>query len=648
MAPSVASFMPPLPGLKTAAEAGALALSVKPPRTEDIPAIATTALLSGAAPIVAPSMTARALGGVKIAKGIKKAVGAGEVAAKAAGVSAVGGAASKPIQQAVEGRDITAEGALNEGKRQAKFSLIGSAAAPVAAGAVGKIFGAGKWLKDSVKGVWRGSIGKYKGLPGSVVDTVMDSTSSATPTVRNALAGAVKEIDARKEMVKLTQEVAEQKKNLTAPGLAPSEFADKALAKANALRKASMEKVSAATEGLDTAPTISKETLLKPIEDLQNSLKTGTGMAGDVTKQTNAFLERWKGYVESITQGESKTAFSAVGGPVAQAKGVSERQVKDLVDAVDEDLKNNWEKIASSTAVEKMRALRTQYRSLIKNEAYNKAAAEASDVIDKVGALEKTLGFSVGRSAEVEKGLSTASKVKSVLKGENDVALANIKSAGLEDDLNSALENMRVNLEKEAAFKAAKSAADKAKFPEPDALYNMADKTVSKGLGEDAEGYIRKSDSFLRLEKVLVDLLGEKDGKTAAEQAYKSAARYLMDTTKGNRQLPAGFLQSILTGVAGAKIGRASAKELQAVENSPIVKAAAMPMNLLQGGRKIAQKGAALAAAPLIRTTNKTQEYDNKIKTTKEGVSAAPKEEKKPKPKRTGLFLRRYHAQHSQ
>lgn len=500
-----------------------------------------------AADLAAPYVAVPAQIGKTVIPAIEEAKAGMRLAAMAGAAGGMG----KSVQQSMEGKPQNLQEQAGEAKRQATLSAIGSAVSPLIRKGVDITSGIIGGVKNTAKAVYRGAVGKYKGLSGQLIDTAIDETSASTPTVINSLSPAVEEIGKRKKQAELLKEVAEKQKELVPEGLSPSEFSDLAMQQAQKLRKASTESLKIAKEGLSKDPTISKDMLLKPVEDVQKSLTTNDAVAGDVANQANTFLNRWKKYVENITK---KTG------------SISERDVKDLVDKVDDDLKNNWEGIASNEAVEKMRVFRGKLRGLIKNERYNEAAKSAEEVIAKVDNLEKTLGLKLNRNFEVEKGLSTAGKTKSLLKGENDVALENVRSAGLGKEVDSAIESMRLNLQKEQAFKAAEKAAN-ISYPSNDALYNKANSAATSGRYFDAEGQMRKSESYRKLEETLTPLLGEEHGKAVAEAAFRAATKEIFDKTKGNIRATFDFWGAIGHTLYGARLGRAKLENIQKLEN---------------------------------------------------------------------------------
>lgn len=438
---------------------------------------------------------------------------------------------------------------------EAGANALGTGAATLAtAGAIkGTGYGLGKGLEYGgkiAKSGYRAFISHIKGTGRQVTDRVFDSVTEDTPLLKEAsqsFFGAIGELK-KNAAGKLRDAM-----DMPVSGSTAQEIADKGLVLAKTLRERSSQLAEEASQKLSTEPTISRDELLAPIKELQESLKTKGQIFGQARAEAFAALQRFSTRIKKITEGKpgpnlvDQYGKALPGGP---AQPISEVELKDILRAIDGD--TIWDGPASEPIIKVLRQFRNSYDSILRrNTEYNKALEPVGKMIKAAEDVEDSLALERGRGKDISPTDQTLNRVKSILTGKRSESEKSLGGVGLRGILESGKKRLEQGTAKEAAVKEAQKAMN-VKYPTDVNVYQMAETAARQGKG---------SPAYVRLERTLQSVLGPEEGSELAESLINSGAKEIFLRGKGST-----FVGGSLQGLAGASAGEASLQKLLAVD----------------------------------------------------------------------------------
>lgn len=425
-----------------------------------------------------------------------------------------------------------------EGGTQAAFVPLGLGIAKGVGAVAGKVGG----VADFVKSAYRTALATQKGTNRQVIDLVFDSLQGSSKTTQEA---GKKFFDAINKNVSEAKKAAEASRNLPVKGAVADDVEKAAFELSKKLRQESFDAAEEAAKLLDTNPTIDSQRLADIVENLQDSLKVKGEVFGSETKRAYNALESWKSSISKATKGTPPSGLVGPTGkplPGGQPVKLSELDLKKIIKRIDAD--TVWDGPADEASKRVLRSLRKQFDDIIKeNTAYKDALVPSGFKKEAADKINDAMGFRLERGYETVKTDQTASKIKSILAGKKDVSSGNLEKAGLRDIIASAKNRIEQESIRKAMIKLSEKNLKGIKVPSEIDIAQRAETAARAGIG---------SPAYQKLEKLMVDVLGKKDGPATAKAMTEAAARNIFDRSKGST-----FTGMNLKGLAGAGVGKA-------------------------------------------------------------------------------------------
>lgn len=389
-------------------------------------------------------------------------------------------------------------------------------------------------LLVGLQSLYRGLVGSAKGVSKKVVDEVFETASGdATPTVKEAASKFFE------RLTKLKNEANEGLEKATStPGrsVAAEDVAEEAAKYAQALSDEVRTLSDEAATTLRDVPTIAKEQVIAPFQQVKAQLLERRLNIGMAQKQALKMLNRWQRSLnEMVTKG-----------------GASEQFIKKTIKTIDDDA--SWKDIAGTPVESALRQVRHGLDNVLKksNPNYAKAMEPVAKKVAAQESFQDALKFSFGPNKTIIPTDQTVTAMKSLAKGTRPMSEKAINTAtlGRPGETEIGFTGISNLAKSEAAGEAKETAVKAAEKAIPKDVPEFELRSLAESAARAGKGSPRADELALKIEEMLPG-----QGKEMADKLITAAANELYKRGKSNTTMAGAAAAAENIGGSGAALG---------------------------------------------------------------------------------------------